>query len=256
MFPQMINLPELASTEGWTWQQYEPVRTDYGGPNFWIGTDLAGNCWLTKLGGREKAYREIVFARVAQAMGWSCQSSIFIRLDRFAIETLSLYCRPRDTVHAAHYLLSEHQPGTCSEQKCAVASLNGKKISRYSCEISTFGNRLDVVRGDISTFLFGGWEPPDYLITSDHKIVIIDSEYMFCYKTHPLEKHPLWKSSAWREMAVAICREFSELPVLALEQAISKPAGVNIKCSIKAKINSARAQAERIIRTYSGERDP
>lgn len=78
-FPLMRDLPQVVETTGWSWRSYEaPVAPSM---NFWIGTDREGNRWLTKLTGDFCAYREIVFARLAQRMHWSCQSSVFMRLD-------------------------------------------------------------------------------------------------------------------------------------------------------------------------------
>ncbi len=246
----MIDLPEIVSTRGWTWEQFEPIRSEYEKPDFWVGTDLHGNRWLTKLRGREKAYREIVFARLAQAMGWSCQSSVFIKMDRHAIKKIGIYRSSDDTIHAAHWLLSEHQRDICSDLKCAVASLHGSKLDRPTYEMSTFTNKVDVGRGEVATYLFGAWEPPGYLITTDHEVVIVDSEYMFYGLPHRIEANPLWSTPNGRDLTLAVCNDLLALPEDVIEHSVRKPIGVKIKCRVKAKLNSSRLQASKLVGTY------
>lgn len=78
-FPLMRDLPTVIDTKGWNWIRFTaPVAPSH---NFWLGTDLQGNRWLTKLTGEFNAYREIVFGRLAQQMNWSCQSTVFMRVD-------------------------------------------------------------------------------------------------------------------------------------------------------------------------------
>ena len=100
-FPLMQELPKVVDTHGWHWKPYS-----VGIKDFWIGQDPVGRKWMTKMRGAERAYREIVFARLAQAMNWSCQSSIFIALDEESMALLKSEC---GRFHAAHFFLEEHQ---------------------------------------------------------------------------------------------------------------------------------------------------
>ena len=114
-FPSIKELPKVLDSTGWKWERYEtPSFPSY---NFWVGTDLDGRKWLTKLRGDFYAYREIVFGRIAQKMGWSCQSSTFVVLDNQSAEAIGV----RDRVHAAHWLLAEHA-GTLCSRACPLAA--------------------------------------------------------------------------------------------------------------------------------------
>ena len=74
-FPSISELPKLLDASDWEWQR-PPLRDDGMGmdANWWIGTDREGRRWLVKMTNGFYAYREHVFASLAQRLGISCQS--------------------------------------------------------------------------------------------------------------------------------------------------------------------------------------
>lgn len=76
--PLICDLPSLVSTDDWFWQ---PAGCQGSATaRILVGHDKHDQRWLTKVRGREYGLRELAFARLAQRLGWSCQSSIFVRL--------------------------------------------------------------------------------------------------------------------------------------------------------------------------------
>lgn len=173
-FPLIRDLPLIVDTDGWIWQPFDPPSAP--SHNFWLGTDSQGNRWLTKLGGPFRAYREIVFARLAQQMGWSCQSSVFMRLDKESASAIG--ARPGE-VHGAHWFLDEHVYPPCSEG-CGLTALLGKPIQAIEDVVDlSVEHIIDWPKSELAACLFGGNEPPGRLFTKKHEFVIIDSELMF-----------------------------------------------------------------------------
>jgi hypothetical protein len=228
-FPSIAELPAVLDSTGWTWEQYE--TPSFPSHSFWVGTDSDGRKWLTKLTGDFYAYREIVFARIAQKMGWSCQSSTFVILDDRSADCLGV-CG--GNVHAAHWFLVEHASTSCSRgcpwEACKghviddLDDLNGCKVFRI----------LDWPRSEIAAALFGGNEPPGRLITAAHEFVIIDSEQMFSTgptdvtKTQWWNRHDGTASPSGRQMTFEVCRRVSQLSDNVLADALAKPSGVAI----------------------------
>lgn len=229
-FPQMDELPPCMSTLGWRWHQIK--RPGHPSDEFWLGRDADGNRWLTKLRGSFYAYREILFGRLAQAMNWSCQSSIYICLDPVSAETVG---RPAGEIHAAHWFMDEHASQSCSN-KCAMTPLFNQEIRTIEDlrphEIKYF---LDWPKSEFAAYIFGGNEPPGKLITTDHEFVIIDSEQMFStnpcsFDTASWLKHadgsPSQSSLA---LAIEVCKEVSRLPSALVSDALAVPTGVEVE---------------------------
>lgn len=121
-FPQINEFPPVLQTTGWSWVTYKTPEPS--SQQFWVGTDRDGCKWLTKLRGGFSGYREIVFARLAQRMGWSCQTSIFVQLDDTALGVLPV--RPNCRTHAVHWFLEEHKPVKCTA-KCPYSLTKDEK---------------------------------------------------------------------------------------------------------------------------------
>jgi hypothetical protein len=229
-FPLIEELPQVVETLGWTWEPFKgPVAPSR---NFWLGVDRQGNRWLTKLTGSFYAYREIVFARLAQRMKWSCQSSVFMRLDKYSAQTLGV---PADDVHAAHWFLDEHVNPPCSPA-CQLEFLVGKPVRTVEDLLhSHVSHLLDWPKSEIAAFVFGGHEPPGRLFTKAHEFVIIDSELMFATNPCPFDS-ALWltdpegrPSRSGMALALEVCRELAALPPLAVKEALRVPENVTVR---------------------------
>lgn len=200
-FPLMSELPTFLETSGWSWEQIKaPAHPSDG---FWVGTDQYGQRWLAKLRGSFYAYREIVFARLAQDMEWSCQSSTFIRLDADSAHRLN---RDVGEVHGAHWSMEEHVYPPCGTD-CALFPLVGHEVKAPS-ELNFPGvsGLIDWPKSEIAAHIFGGNEPPGRLFTVEHEFVIIDSEQMFSTNPSNLDSshgcgsqmdHPLSLERRW-----------------------------------------------------------
>jgi hypothetical protein len=224
----MNELPEVLDTTGWHWSPFQaPVAISNG---FWVGTDKSGQRWLTKLTGAFKAYREIVFGRVAQRMGWSCQSSVFMRVDSDSARKLGVSA---SSIHAAHWFLNEHVHPPCA-LSCPLSPLVGKPISRVEdiADLSV-ANILDWSKGDFAACLFGGNEPPGRLFTAAHEFVIIDSELMFSTRPSSLSDTLWWgedntPAASGVAMARQVCADFVGLGRPYLDEALRIPSGVKV----------------------------
>lgn len=214
-FPLIQELPTVVDTHGGSWHPYP-----CGLKEFWIGQDPDGCKWVTKLRGVERACREIVFARLAQAMDWACQSSIFIVLDEKSMDTLK---PERGRFHAAHFFLEEHQNSPCGIG-CPLAEefpkvrnveevLKTKKIARL----------IDWPKAELAAYLFGGSEPPDKLFTRSHEFVMIDNELMFAQKPERFDTSQWWGTVAGKDLAFQICQEFLALPEAVVQRALEVP---------------------------------
>jgi hypothetical protein len=224
-FPLISELPKVVDTTGWTWKQFNAPAAP--SDNFWLGTDRDGNHWLTKMRGASRAFREIVFAHLAQAMGWSCQSTVFMRIDKQSALTLGAKA---GEINAAHWFLDEHPYQPCSTD-CAISQLSKQDITLEVLMGSNIAHLLDWPKSEFATYLFGGHEPPGRLFTAEHEFVIIDSELMF--STSPgnfddvdwLYEPDGSPSSKGCSLAIDVCRNFASLPEDTIEDALSVPKG-------------------------------
>jgi hypothetical protein len=229
-FPLMAELPKSMDTTGWSWVQIS--KSGHASDGFWIGTDPQGNRWLTKLRGSFYAYREIVFAQLAQNMGWSCQSSVFIRLDAESARNLG---RKANEIHAAHWFLEEHPHPPC-RAGCALQPLAGHEVrAPNDLLFPEIAGLIDWPKSEIAAYVFGGNEPPGRLFTLSHELVVIDSEQMF--STSPCD----FSNSSWLQqedgeaspsglrMAKQVCQDISGLTPAAIQLALTIPPGFSIE---------------------------
>lgn len=233
-FPKMKDLPLVLDSTSWRWERYQaPSAPSH---NFWIGLDPDGNKWLAKFKGScvpsFYAYREIVFARLAQKMGWSCQSSVFLRLDKQSAETLGV---DANEVRAAHWFMKEHSYEPCSAG-CPYRSLLGRSIRTVDdLAGSSITHLLDWPKSQFAACLFGGGEPPDKLFTTAHEFVIIDSEQMFSSSPCTLEDTNWWNrpdgspSLAGRALALEVCRDLCSLSEFDLDEALAIPKAILVQ---------------------------
>ena len=228
-FPLMRDLPTVVETAGWAWHSFKaPVAPSM---NFWLGTDCQGNRWLTKLTGDFYAYREIVFGKLAQQMGWSCQSSVFMRLDHDSAKAIG--GKPGE-LHAAHWFLDEHVHPPCNED-CNLAPLVGKPVESVEDIVDLpIAHIIDWPKSELAACLFGGNEPPGRLFTKEHEFVIIDSELMF--STGPCAfDSTIWWGEKERprpsgvELAKEVCTDLLALGQQSLQRALSLPTGITVQ---------------------------
>lgn len=153
-FPRMRDLPTVLETAGRQWCRFDPPVAP--SDNLWLGTDRQGQRGLTKLRGDFYAYREIVFGRLAQQMGWSCQSSVFMRLD--AQSAVQLGVRPEE-IHAAHWFMGEHVHPPCAGT-CPLEPLVGRSVGCIEdlADIDA-AHILDWPKSELAACLFGGRLP-------------------------------------------------------------------------------------------------
>lgn len=227
-FPLISELDPVLETIGWYWERFTAPRLPYS--VFWLGIDLQGNRWLIKRPNLAcslyKGYREIVFAKLAQKMGWSCQSSVFVRFDKDSARQLGI---KEGQLNAAHWFLEEHPEGLCS-QNCSWVDLKQyQKCTAEEIEGINLRNVLDWRKSGYASILFGGNDEPDSLITPSHNVVIIDSEQMFSCEAPRFDLFDFsgqWDSKRGRELALEVCREFLSIPVNFINEALLVPDGI------------------------------
>jgi hypothetical protein len=78
-FPLISELPKLLDASDWKWQKPPQRHSGMGmSPEWWIGADRGGRKWLVKMRNGFYAYREHVFASLAQRLRISCLSSAYL----------------------------------------------------------------------------------------------------------------------------------------------------------------------------------
>jgi hypothetical protein len=224
-FPFMHELPPTLLAEGWTWKSFS--TPSFPSQKVWLGTDSLGRVWLTKLSGSYHAYREIVFARIAQQLGWSCQSSVFLRLSKADANAIGA---EYGEVHAVHWFLHEHgHPNQCAPGCPLLARLGQSIESVEQSENLEVDHAMDLARGHFASCIFGANEAPQPLITTGHCMVLIDNETMFQSLPCPLDGTVYWGSDAGQRLAHEVCEQIAALPESALRDALEIPAGLKIR---------------------------
>jgi hypothetical protein len=193
-FPLISDLPGVTDTHGWAWTRFEhPWK---GTDHIWVGTDHDGNRWLLKMRGSFRAYREIVFARIAQTLGWSNQSSVFALVPKDAEPRKAV--RESEGIQAVSWFLPEHGHGACGTG-CPMEHLARTMAANSDDSLEAIShvpirNMLDGPRSEIAALLFGSNDGPEALFTPDHRLVIIDSEQMFSISPTDLTKSGWWRT--------------------------------------------------------------
>lgn len=228
----MSDLPTYMSTSKWSWQRVK--RPGHCSDGFWIGSNQQGNRWLTKLRGSFAAYREILFGQLAQAMNWSCQSSIFIGLDATSAEVLG--GQPGD-IHAAHWFMEEHTSCPCGESCCLLPLVGQNKLSIEDIQSSDMRYLLAWPKSQLAAYIFGANEAPGSFFTTEHEFVIIDSEQMFSTGPQSFDADPWLErsngspSKSGKALANEVCKDISELPKNLIAKALAIPSQVHVDLS-------------------------
>ena len=225
-FPSIDDLPKILDCSNWVWAK-PPSRDDWDGiqPEWWIGTDEASRRWLVKMTNSFYAYREHVFASLAQRLQISCQSSVY----------LTIPCKtaaPRQEIRGSEsgqlglWLMEEHPSTPCSE-KCPLREVFGKPWIYETIRAGSAAgvkNFEDLIRGDTLGFLCGQFEPHDHFFTIDHEYVVIDNECMFsstpCLNQCDWLRHPQTIN-----IALDVCRKLTEVPNEELRSIAHVPSG-------------------------------
>jgi hypothetical protein len=117
---------------------------------------------------------------------------------------------------------------------------------------NNIANFLDWPKSELSSYVFGGNEPPGRLFTTSHRLVIIDSEQMFSTGPTSFESDPWLKkkdgerSESGCSVASEMCREIASLSQTTIATALQLPAHikVNSRWPIAPKIRAAVKFAE------------
>jgi hypothetical protein len=248
--PLMGNLPEVLDTSGWTWRRADEL--DILKDDFWVGTALDGSRWLCKFRGPTRAYREVVFGRLAQQLGWSCQSSAFIRLsDADAMAT----GMQAGELQGVQFYFDTHPNARCAATTCGFEPLIHREIrSIEDLQDVGISHILDWPRADFAANLFGANETSDRIFTLDHQFVIVDSELMFATGPCALSSVSWWKTptgdvaqSAY-DMAIEVCRSVASLSHEDLARALHAPQGVDRQTvnAVSARLLESHAYASKL----------
>lgn len=241
--PQISSLPKFINSYGWTWKSLEDK-----GHDFWLGTDLQGNRWLTKLRGSFYAYREIVFARMFQELGWSIQSSCFLKLDKTSALEIG---GEENEVHSIHWFMEEHQFGGCSIN-CPLVSLNGN-LTIDDFMKSGVINIRDLLKSEIAIYIFGANEPCGYFFTPEHALVIIDSEQVFSTQPVQIEDSPWFADKDGLKLALEVCSEIAAITNSQINRFLDIPQEISVEETwpIKNRLCEGIAYAREFLKSYS-----
>lgn len=200
-------------------------------------------------------YREIVFARLAQKMGWSCQSSVFLKLDKPSAETLGVSA---SEIHAAHWYMEEHQHSACSPD-CPINLLNDKPPETID-DLCNFQIKhlIDWPKSELAALLFGANDGPDRLFTRQHEFVVIDSEQMFASGPSDPSSWGWWTerdgtpSRSGHALALEVYREVCALTLADIEEALTIPQSVRVpqRRPIACKLKASRKFAADFIASH------
>ena len=161
-FPLMKDLPDAIESADLSWEQFKPPGHH---STFWLGKDHLGRKWLTKLRGPRYAYREIAFARIAQEIGWYCQSSVFLKLNARDVRLMGA---TDEQVHSAHWFMKEHPVSDPCSSGCRLGPLLGKPIESVDdLRGIAIDHILNRPKSEFASCLFGGNEPPGHLFAED-----------------------------------------------------------------------------------------
>jgi hypothetical protein len=248
-FPLITNLPVHVVATDWNWLRPKPnSKLAFGlKSNWWIGTDNMGRRWVVKMRGSNRAYREHVFAALAQRLGISCQSSMYLTIPRNGAPMLN---EPKaESNQLALWFFDEHQD-PCSSERCPLTILQGLSIDSeatlqtyLSCGVS---RALDWIRGEVLGYLCGQFEPPGHLFTVEHEFVQIDNELMFSSGPVNLEDCRWLRFRIGLQCAENICEGLSKISDAELLHLAEIPKGyvVSRKNNIRRRLRAARGAAD------------
>jgi hypothetical protein len=229
--PYIRDLSGIVSADGWMWDRAIGGLTarEKFASGFWIGTDLIGQRWLVKMTGSACAYRERTFAALAQRLGFSCQSSAFLKLspDSPPLTDPSLKFERPTQNQLAIWMYDEHQALQC-DPNCGywrfrtpwrnlVETPDEPRVDPTELLLSFWDlNVADWARGEVLGYLCGQFEPGGRLWTRDHKMILIDNELMWSSEPENLwtcrwlvrERHV---SEAGVALASQVCKQLCSI---------------------------------------------
>lgn len=205
----------------WIWQK-PPVREGWLGadPDWWIGTDTNNCKWIVKMTGGFYAYREHVFASLAQRLGMSCQSSAYLIIPSADAEPRRS-TRNSEPYQLAIWLMNEHGAEPCSAD-CPLKLLNQANFHKMHDADSKIPHIGDAARADVLGHLCGQFEPHGHFFTVDHEYVVIDNEGMFA-------DPPSLRECRWieqledRSMVAGVCRDLVDVSDTELQSIAAIP---------------------------------
>ena len=228
-FPLISELPKLLDASDWEWQTPPPRDDGLGMPPWWwIGTDRSGRRWLVKMSNGFCAYREHVFASLAQRLGISCQSSTYLFILSEKAEP-RLHTRCSEPYQLAIWLMEEHAPQSCSTT-CALSEVIGKYTDYSAIKragVSGIAHFEDLVRGDVLGHLCGQFETHGHFVTCDHEYVVIDNELMFA-ETPGLNGCHWHDNDAARLLITEVCQDLFSVGDRELQEIATIPNGFTI----------------------------
>lgn len=208
--PKIVDLPRLLVASEWKWRRPAGDEARNLKQDWWIGTDPQSRQWLIKMTGSSYAHREQVFARLAQRLGISCQSSTYV-----VIENDSVLQRPSgdaEPYQLAIWLMEQHEGRACSPSCVCSAAINRRLsfddiVRAKNAGLAYFD---DMVRGDVLGHLCGQFEPHGRFFTRNHEYVVIDNECMF-HDQPCLNQYSRLDEPGVRPVIIELCRKFVSL---------------------------------------------
>lgn len=225
-FPLIADLPELLVANDWRWEPCDFRR------HCVIGIDPGSRRWLVQVRGSQKAYQEHVFARLAQRLGVSCQSSVLLQIPSSNFpplaDTLNM-----DTSQLAIWLMEPHVPGRCGN--CCLLPEERKCVDSEESLVQLLNSGLphvvDFVKGDLLGYVCGGTEKPDRFWTVGHQYVVIDNERMF--ECEPNLAACTWMDwSTGRKLAKELLEGLASIPDEELCRMAALPSGYDVSANL------------------------
>jgi hypothetical protein len=226
-FPTSLSLPILLRGDSWQWE----IR-EFLGKEYWIGTDPDGQQWLIKPRNGIHVACERVFSIIAQSIGIRCQSSAYLKVPKNSPpRTNRTACLPPDAnCHLAIWFFDEHPAERCGDD-CSIpsdASMpdEGATYDSMAHDLG-YENMMHYVRGQMLACLCNLEEPIEFLLTTDHELILIDNEFMW-YCEQDLRDSPLLLSNGLidkskLQIATKLCEEVIALPDEIFERALRLP---------------------------------
>jgi len=231
----------------------------FDGSHFWVGTDPDGIRWVAKFRGSFLGYRELVFERLLRFLGMSGQQSRFIWLRDVTLQQLGH--AGEDQWQLISPLLNEHdRTGAC--RQCPIPRANEilkdetlDPLAEFASLESSIPGLLDWPRSEILAPLIGANEPPDRLVTRDHRLVVIDGELSFSSMPSDPRETSWWvdrsgaDSLAGRLLTRDICSALREITDDEVDRILAIPTGVQVEMrwEIRPILRMARVAAQEFL---------
>lgn len=201
-----------------------------------IGIDPESRRWLVQIRGSQRAYQEHVFARLAQLLGVSCQSSVLLQIPSSNFPPLDDTLN-NDKSQLAIWLMEPHVPGRCGDG-CPFTEV-GECIDSEERLVQLLNSGLphveDFVKGDLLGYLCGDADKQDRFWTAEHQYVVIDNERMFECEPN-LAACPWMESFTGRKLAKELLGCLASIPDEELCRMADLPAGYVVCSNLSLKM--------------------